>query len=76
MKDLSNAPFAIEGTSSQQKKTKKNTRGATMMTTLTNVCKTGVKMQIKLDMQTCRCYGENASTFMNYISIITRWKQS
>lgn len=60
MNNSSNTPPTTGGSSRQQKKIKRNTRGVTMMTTLTKIPNTCVKLQVEFDIKTRRYYGENS----------------
>lgn len=43
-----------------------------MMTKITKVRQTGVKLKIEFDPETKKCYGENSSVFRSYATLLAR----
>lgn len=69
MRDSSNIPLTNESSLIRHKKTR-NFRGSTMMQTLTKIYNTRVKMWIKFDFKSGMRYGEHATTFMSYMTLL------
>lgn len=63
--DGSSSTRTINEDSTIHQKRTRNTRGVTMMATLTKVCNMCVKMSIEFSIKSGRCYAEHATTFKN-----------
>lgn len=71
MGDSFNTSPTNEGSHIQNKRTR-NSRGATMITKLTKVRNTCIRMSDDFDLKIGRCYGERATTFRSYMTLLGR----